>query len=66
MPAMMLTNAVTILGGVICAYGPNYIVFGIGRFLAGLGRIAVYAIALVYSMYLLLASVHLNYFGGFY
>ena len=49
MPAMMLTNLLTIVGGVTCAYAPYYSIFAIGRFLAGLGRIAVYAIAIVYS-----------------
>ena len=55
----MLPNVLVLASGLICAFSPNYWLFGFGRFLAGWGRIGVYAIGLVLGT--LHLFIHLRY-----
>ena len=47
LPASMLCNLLVAGSGIICAFAPNYVIFGIGIVFAGYGRIAVWAIGTV-------------------
>lgn len=47
---LMFTTTNMIVGGLMCAFAPNYTLFAIGRFIGGLGRVGSYAIAICYVM----------------
>ena len=57
----MISNTMTIVGGIICAYAPNFIIFGIGIFLAGAGRIAEFTIGTVLGAHFAKCFVLFNY-----
>ena len=54
----------TIVGGIICACAPSFILFGIGRFLVGAGRIAEFLIGTILGAHFVKCLILFHYCNG--
>ena len=45
--ALMICTAFGLVGGVLCAYAPNYPMFALARIIPGIGRMGAIAVATV-------------------